>query len=318
MSCNKNPLLEKIQEGKDLVSTGIENAQSLFDSAQASIDQVSAAAQSAVEGIANGVKSAIGGVLSGLQDSITGMLPKVKDSLRSDLASITGKSEEEIAALREKWKDVPGIDELINNSLDGSLDICIDVPNVKLDEGKLVTEPVPPIPPSVNTENAVNHEPSITDTTESVVSRTDTDSSKSNQEFLNELTELNNKLLEPVIAIRAEVRAVGDKYLELYRSDRMKKLIDLAKRNNTVIDALRNSTLISDSDSSLIDEFILTKVKLETLKLKGQRMISFTQNYARTIALDKKFTGEIVSDEIKTIIDSNKELIKMKYRYEQW
>lgn len=100
----------------------------------------------AVNSVASGIKSALAGGKSALgslssqanslKSKITSLKPTIPalDSLQSELNSLRGASTSQINAFRDKWNGkVSNLNALITAALSGNLDICKDVPNVKMD-----------------------------------------------------------------------------------------------------------------------------------------------------------------------------------------
>lgn len=109
----------------------------------------------AVNSVASGIKSALAGGKSALgslssqanslKSKITSLKPTIPvlDSLQSELNSLRGASASQINAFRDKWNGkVANLNALITAALSGNLDICKDVPNVKMNPatGSIVQE----------------------------------------------------------------------------------------------------------------------------------------------------------------------------------
>lgn len=265
----------------------------------------------AVNSVASGIKSALAsgksalGELSAqansLKDKVSSLKPSIPalDSLQAELAALKGASAAQITAFRDKWNGkAENLNALVSSALSGTLDICKDVPNVKLDPatGEAVTEAKESSPPTEDPAEVVAPVPTVVDNSKSVSTGKSNELPSVESEYNTSVVEEARKqVLSPVVDLW---RAAYESKETARRDPNYRKAMSKAT-NWTTYDELKQK--VSPDEATAIDTFAAADQKEKHYDSLNRSVINFFKKY-QDLAVENA-RGDIGSDELGALVE---------------
>lgn len=265
----------------------------------------------AVNSVANGIKSALASGKSALgelatqanslKDKVSSLKPSIPalDSLQAELAALKGASAAQITAFRDKWNGkAENLNALISSALSGTLDICKDVPNVKLDPttGESVTEAKESSPPTENPAKVTALVPTVVDNSKSVSTGKSNEMPSVESEYeITVVTAAREQVLFPVSALW---KAAYTPRETAKRDPNYVKAMSKAT-NWTTYEELRQK--VSPAEAAAIESFMELDQKEKHYNSLDRSVINFFKKY-QDLSVEK-VRGEIGSDEFDALVE---------------